>query len=675
MKATEFKPPQQRAVRVTRKSNEGATSGETTELHPTTCKHAADTKVNFDFQFGSLLEKSDEPQLEFAPLHCKESAKEEALGAHEQETDTGLVEILPAMKQPTEVTVETVELSNDIKSKPQDRSTLECDTTKQSRGAGLEEEFETKASGPEPQTLQNPPCSAHLLNDPQDNMFCGNAEKNNIEEQVPKSSDHTKGVVGVTVDTLDEKICFDDETKSQITGETTSVEPPVTKRFRKRMGMCGLGDRKRRLLFEGHSCWKAGEREEGVGAVDGENIDVLKNDTVEENNISALMDEEATAEQVLLKQDPSFLEDIFEGEGRTPLTGQDLYQVQDQPSVSAMTNDHEIETSASDNEPNLPRTGTNSGGWAMELSKKHQALYEEEKHLSDYEVTEGSGEVVKEMDESPNESAKELSYVSVGVTKEMLEGSVKVTQEGQEVLIGLEESKMEIGQHCPPVDVTHSISPSLNQATTDKPDLNGPQISMPTEDEMELEFMEHIVTLTVFPEMSDAGGRCEHTESPTTAIPENTGHTGVDTSSPDELGGPAAPPADQEKHMHCLLGQDTCDPSLISDVAKQLVYNLTMTSTELPQELDSSAPLLSCSVDDSQLNIFALHMEQKNQTMPEGSEYQDDATELVCGLIKELSSLNRTVMAAHKEMELLRRSNRPPKPPGRRCYGPRHSEM
>ncbi|XP_029008751.1 uncharacterized protein LOC114856953 isoform X2 [Betta splendens] len=70
-------------------------------------------------------------------------------------------------------------------------------------------------------------------------------------------------------------------------------------------------------------------------------------------------------------------------------------------------------------------------------------------------------------------------------------------------------------------------------------------------------------------------------------------------------------------------------------------------------------------VSDSQLNSIAL-MEEKRMgkeedagfsSCPQDTTNHKDATNLVCGLIRELSSLNRKVMAAHRELENLRRGS------------------
>ncbi|XP_013879282.1 RE1-silencing transcription factor [Austrofundulus limnaeus] len=63
-------------------------------------------------------------------------------------------------------------------------------------------------------------------------------------------------------------------------------------------------------------------------------------------------------------------------------------------------------------------------------------------------------------------------------------------------------------------------------------------------------------------------------------------------------------------------------------------------------------------VSDSQLNTIVLvdeKMMEKNE--PDLSVQLEDATDLICGLIGELSSLNRKVMVAHRQLDNLRRKN------------------
>ncbi|KAF3844044.1 hypothetical protein F7725_016092 [Dissostichus mawsoni] len=59
-------------------------------------------------------------------------------------------------------------------------------------------------------------------------------------------------------------------------------------------------------------------------------------------------------------------------------------------------------------------------------------------------------------------------------------------------------------------------------------------------------------------------------------------------------------------------------------------------------------------VTDSQLNSISLSEVDVMEEEDLGSPDHEDATELICGLIRELSSLNRKVMATHRDLENLR---------------------
>ncbi|KAG7491426.1 hypothetical protein MATL_G00003540 [Megalops atlanticus] len=120
----------------------------------------------------------------------------------------------------------------------------------------------------------------------------------------------------------------------------------------------------------------------------------------------------------------------------------------------------------------------------------------------------------------------------------------------------------------------------------------------------------------------------------------------------------------------------TCDDF----VRSQQVQNFRAQSPKPSDnpDFDPSTPLSLGSLSDSQLNNIAFSPSECSETADDAdnsSEQQEDATELVCGLIKELSSLNRTVMAAHRELDNLRRGNKASKPPHRHSYCSRHSEI
>ncbi|XP_070684504.1 FK506-binding protein 5-like [Pempheris klunzingeri] len=82
-------------------------------------------------------------------------------------------------------------------------------------------------------------------------------------------------------------------------------------------------------------------------------------------------------------------------------------------------------------------------------------------------------------------------------------------------------------------------------------------------------------------------------------------------------------------------------------------------NAELHQNGDTSDPFES-GYSDSQLNTILLTEEEvmEREEYLGSADTHEDATDLICGLIRELSSLNRMVMATHRDLENLRRSSK-----------------
>ncbi|XP_056264481.1 break repair meiotic recombinase recruitment factor 1-like [Pseudoliparis swirei] len=84
-------------------------------------------------------------------------------------------------------------------------------------------------------------------------------------------------------------------------------------------------------------------------------------------------------------------------------------------------------------------------------------------------------------------------------------------------------------------------------------------------------------------------------------------------------------------------------------------------NAEPPQTSDTPDPFGSGYLDyvsDSQLNTIILSEEVAMEIEDLDCPDHEDATDLICGLIRELSTLNRMVMAAHRELENWRRSSK-----------------
>ncbi|XP_061685001.1 uncharacterized protein LOC133505694 isoform X2 [Syngnathoides biaculeatus] len=84
-------------------------------------------------------------------------------------------------------------------------------------------------------------------------------------------------------------------------------------------------------------------------------------------------------------------------------------------------------------------------------------------------------------------------------------------------------------------------------------------------------------------------------------------------------------------------------------------------STEYPQTMNTNDLLGSGCFDfvsDSQLNNIPIEDQAESDKLVKPSGHEEDASGLMRGLIKELSFLNRTVMAAHREIENMRRGSK-----------------
>ncbi|KAM7418750.1 hypothetical protein PAMA_016057 [Pampus argenteus] len=119
----------------------------------------------------------------------------------------------------------------------------------------------------------------------------------------------------------------------------------------------------------------------------------------------------------------------------------------------------------------------------------------------------------------------------------------------------------------------------------------------------------------------------------------------------EELCQAAVTPGGSERSRYC--GPDD-EPATSSSTMKK----------EDTQTRDATDPFGSGCLDyvsDSQLNaiVWTEEVMDKDKDRDLGSsDCNEDATDLICGLIRELSSLNRTVMATHREIEHLRRGSK-----------------
>ncbi|KAK3510370.1 hypothetical protein QTP70_005662 [Hemibagrus guttatus] len=675
-------------------------SGETQETQPVACRLTAEM-VNSSCGNEPHLDKFKEHQSECEAVQYKNSDKEVSMSAHEQEAvsgpvaiqgnacdelesadvheiDADLIVVLPEVIQSNVSTTEAEEHCIDIKNL--DEVKKETKTT----------------SSPEPQTSQKDQSSAnpsHTIHVNRDDLPFQETEESRMD---PKARDDHAERLSDTILEHTEETCYSDSSEIQLhaTEEPETLEPPAKKRLKRRMGMCGLGDRKRKLIFDGQHCRQGivGRQREERGLRGNEVVQHLYNTVLENDgttstyhegtagpackdydaevlkargkNGAAVMDDDRTTGEAeeedalthnmskctvlmndeantdespkentdVLKKgtseenhgtvnmdDKGFVLKLLEDMGQalpSPTTGTNLNMIQDELSLPAAPSDHQMETAICGEDPNFPWTEMTNSGQDVEFNMKHEVLSERQNHHTDNKVHQDPDEIAAEV-----EVAQEVSYGTTCARVEVSEGSVMVIKEVQAVLTGLEESEMEIEEKHPP-----------NLAATEKHEPNSADLSRSTE-----KGLDHmgILEVTSTYETQNEKRHGENDQS-VTAVSESMDHSGGDAEDSKDISEPLAPPAGQGIRIH-----NACDTTVTPTVAEQQVCNPTLTSAagELPQETDLSGPPLLYSMTDSQIHKIALSMELEDQPDPEDCDRQEDASELVRGLIRELSSL------------------------------------
>lgn len=551
--------------------------------------------------------KDNQPECE--AVQSKESAKEVSINAAEQEAglgpvtifshvtqDNGVKDILPytelvlesadpneiytALEDLTEVkqahvmTNETEEHSTDIKNESHGQPDLDGPVIKLLRDLDEVENRNNTTSSPEPQTPHEDqsspnPFHEHSVDVNGDSILLQEIEETRMD---PKArDDRPERMSDSALDYLEET-CFNSEIQLQATEDAETLEPPTKKKIRKRMGMCGLGDRKRKFPFDGqHSrqglTGKQMEEEAGKAnevvqhlytTVLGneattpmdckgttrpafkENEEVLKDSKkkgsaviyderttdefstehrdeqsmwVENNGTIMKVDDKGAAEEIGLEHELNLLEDILTEVGQTVLRvtiGKNLTMIRDKPSILDATNDHEMDIAICDDEPNFPGSEMTNNAKDIKFNMKLDVLAEKRILYADNKVEDDGGEIVAEV-----KAAQEVSSTSVHATAEMPEGPVMDVKEVQEVSGGLKESKMEIEEQCRP-----------SMAASWELDLAGPELSGSTENNIDLS---ELYGENNEPVTEPAGGEAKSTKG---------------------ISEPIVPLTGQEKHMH-----------------------------------------------------------------------------------------------------------------------------
>ncbi|ROL52020.1 hypothetical protein DPX16_23512 [Anabarilius grahami] len=433
-----------------------------------------------------------------------------------------------------------------------------------------------------------------------------------------------------------------DETGIQMTED---ADPIVKRKIRKRMGMCRLGERKKMLKGQPTrgNVFGGGQENEAGQFINEESV--MMSDDLKKDGPISLEDEGTTESEVSASPlpTPCPLEDMPVQEELPDVQHGNDVQVQilaEGMSSEGHETDNIIPSHADDP---LVEIETE----CVEHSTNESNIREDKAEMCEDVTTEIGTEVTIDLAEVCKESADVSAQDEVviegqfEVLKEITEASASTSEVAYhfEELLVVGGNEMEV-EECSPSerDKNTSISNHTNEQCAESTDIaaNETISALPVIDQIE-DKRESLVAAAVTPE-------------------ENT--VNCEDSSIWSLSLPAAPPCGEDNEVQ----SDTEHDGLLSDAHEP--------HPSPAAEPDPSSPLSIDSVTDSQLNNIPLSLE--DLPMSEAACDLEDATEMVCGLIRNLTSLNQIVRDAHRKIGLLQQGRKPPRPQFRCMYGPPH---
>ncbi|XP_036795790.1 uncharacterized protein LOC118936517 isoform X1 [Oncorhynchus mykiss] len=622
---TSFTPPQPRSLRSRKRkcsdeSEESSPSGETVEAQPSHLEQQ-DTE-------GTVLNTTSPPKDPHCPLtacttHPSQQAnkagdttapKQEGDPVEESPVVTGF-EGEQAIGGAVERagTEESVPTNQDGGNSPHEDHSVES-SVKDDKGRE-EEDIKTQSFlsfPPHPLTVAQPQPQPSLLPSKEVNVGDGDSQTDKKEEQCGEKNPkpNMEELDSEQQEAIDDRgVCLGGGREGPPVEEDRSVEEPVKKR-RRRMGMCGLGERERRGIE-----WQKERKSVTEGGREGEEMVLVRK--AEEEKVEKEREE-------------------------------DIGQSGDSGGGCANLVAVEGTTAASSSDPSL------------------LSFFPPSAPLGS--TTEQRKEEGEKLDEEQLQSGGEASYAEP--CEVAYSGTEQVTGEG--LRTGLEVDPL---SEQPVVLVEEELDTEGVVEKNQEGDRGGCGSNEPEESPPRAPTPSSTTTLTSIP--LEAGAEREH-------------HGEVQSSSTQREGG-AEDGAGTVADPRALIlapadrGESTMPPPTKPGPGREghnqapvtpggSEENNHSTTPDLTRDNDDAAVvdpfgvLPLDDVSDSQLNTITL-------TEKEEEEGHEDATELVCGLIRELSYLNRVVMATHRELESLRRGNKTARPPPRRVFPPRRSEI
>ncbi|KAK9981611.1 hypothetical protein ABG768_001135 [Culter alburnus] len=437
-----------------------------------------------------------------------------------------------------------------------------------------------------------------------------------------------------------------DETGIQMTED---ADPIVKRKIRKRMGMCRLGERKRMLKgqpIRGNVFGGGQENEAGQGI--NEELVTMSDDLKKDGSIS-VEDEGTTESEVSASPFP------------TPCPLEDMPVQEELPDVQ-YGNDVQVQILAEGMSSEGHETDKIIPSHAddplveieteyVEHSTTESNIREDKPEMCNDVTTEIGTKVTVDLaevcKESTDVSAQDAVVIEghLEVLKEINEASVSTSEVANhfEELLVVGGNEMEVEECCPSErDMNTSISNHTNEQCAESTDIAANE------------------TISVLPVIDQIEDKCESLDCTlvAAAVTPEKNTVNCEDSSIWSLSLPAAPPCGEDNEVQ----SDTEHDGLLSDAHEPHLSPAA--------EPDPSSPLSIDSVTDSQLNNIPLSLE--DLPISEAACDLEDATEMVCGLIRDLASLNQIVRDAHRKIGFLQQGRKPPRPQFRCMYGPPH---
>ncbi|XP_051750824.1 uncharacterized protein si:ch211-286b5.2 isoform X2 [Ctenopharyngodon idella] len=640
-KTTEFRPPKRAQPRAKRQRSTEETilqSADETQIqtpqsennnsHNASCSDKLD-----EHQPGqSTLQKGQKTEFPVDPS-CSLEEKTCNGDSDEDGNDTNPPEVSHEIEQTAEIAVQTPEPNNSDKYALSRHLNVEA-TNEDPPDVDLEDEESEIASNSNHESQKVPDDSELPSDECQDSI-----------DTEPKMAERL-GSSDIIAETSV------DETVIQMTEDAGSADPIVKRKIRKRMGMCRLGERKRMLKGQptrGNVFGGGQENEAGQG-INEESV--MMSDDLKKDGSVSLEDEGTTESEVSASPFPTPcpLEGIPVQEELPDVQyGND---VQVQILVEGMSSDQEI-THETDNtilshaDDTLVETETE----CVEQSSNESNIREDKPEMCDDFTTEMGTEVTVDLAEVCKESADVLAQDAVviegplEVLKETAEASASTSEVANhfEELLVVGGNEMEFEECCPSErDMNTYISNHTNEHCAESMDIAANE------------------TISALPVINQIEDKCESLDCTlvAAAVTPEKNTVNCEDSCIWSLSLPAAPPCGEDYEVQSVTEHD----GLLSDAHEPHPSPVA--------EPDPSSPLSIDSVTDSQLNNIPLSLE--DLPISEAACDLEDATEMVCGLIRDLASLNQIVRDAHRKIGVLQQGRKPPRPQFRCMYGPPH---